>query len=194
MSDLLCVQEQQLPPVSFSSFPDSSTFGSFPPSRSQWLPDQRSKYVSIPPWLREHNRITMIIMIIIYCIFFAMKAACFSALGFIFMTMSLTFIALDWISGEKRSLGGHWRASWRPPDNSTHSGIPIPMGIFSLQMECQRLWSSHFLRIKGHKGSLWLTKCLFCPINDPSWYILSGSIMDLWTSVPHLEMAHDNLI
>uniref|UniRef100_A0A3Q0RFH3 Solute carrier family 38 member 5b n=1 Tax=Amphilophus citrinellus TaxID=61819 RepID=A0A3Q0RFH3_AMPCI len=34
-------------------------------------------------------------------------AACFSALGFIFITMSLTFIGLDWISGEKRSLGGH---------------------------------------------------------------------------------------
>ncbi|XP_077474083.1 sodium-coupled neutral amino acid transporter 3-like [Stigmatopora argus] len=35
------------------------------------------------------------------------QAACFTALGFIFMTMSLTFIALDWTSGEKRSLGGH---------------------------------------------------------------------------------------
>lgn len=35
------------------------------------------------------------------------QAACFAALGFIFMTMSLTFIGLDWTSGEKRSLGGH---------------------------------------------------------------------------------------
>uniref|UniRef100_A0A3Q3MKV0 Sodium-coupled neutral amino acid transporter 3-like n=1 Tax=Mastacembelus armatus TaxID=205130 RepID=A0A3Q3MKV0_9TELE len=35
------------------------------------------------------------------------QAACFAALGFIFMTMSLTFIVLDWISGENRSLGGH---------------------------------------------------------------------------------------
>uniref|UniRef100_A0A3Q1BID4 Amino acid transporter transmembrane domain-containing protein n=1 Tax=Amphiprion ocellaris TaxID=80972 RepID=A0A3Q1BID4_AMPOC len=35
------------------------------------------------------------------------QAACFTALGFIFMTMSLTFIGLDWMSGEKRSLGGH---------------------------------------------------------------------------------------
>ncbi|XP_077368012.1 sodium-coupled neutral amino acid transporter 5b [Festucalex cinctus] len=35
------------------------------------------------------------------------QAACFTALGFIFMTMSLTFIGLDWTSGEKRSLGGH---------------------------------------------------------------------------------------
>ncbi|KAG7273372.1 hypothetical protein CRUP_022915 [Coryphaenoides rupestris] len=35
------------------------------------------------------------------------QAACFTALGFIFMTMSLTFIAIDWISGEKRSGGGH---------------------------------------------------------------------------------------
>ncbi|KAG7224305.1 hypothetical protein INR49_000548, partial [Caranx melampygus] len=35
------------------------------------------------------------------------QAACFSALGFIFMTMSLTFIGLDWMSGEKRNLGGH---------------------------------------------------------------------------------------
>ncbi|XP_047459595.1 sodium-coupled neutral amino acid transporter 3-like [Mugil cephalus] len=35
------------------------------------------------------------------------QAACFTALGFIFMTMSLTFICLDWASGEKRSLGGH---------------------------------------------------------------------------------------
>uniref|UniRef100_A0A3B4XZ35 Solute carrier family 38 member 5b n=1 Tax=Seriola lalandi dorsalis TaxID=1841481 RepID=A0A3B4XZ35_SERLL len=34
-------------------------------------------------------------------------AACFTALGFIFMTMSLTFIGLDWMSGEKRSHGGH---------------------------------------------------------------------------------------
>lgn len=36
------------------------------------------------------------------------QAACFSALGFIFMTMSLTFIGIDWMSGgEGRSLGGH---------------------------------------------------------------------------------------
>ncbi|XP_028308940.1 sodium-coupled neutral amino acid transporter 3-like isoform X2 [Gouania willdenowi] len=35
------------------------------------------------------------------------QALCFSALGFIFMTMSLTFIILDWTTGEKRSLGGH---------------------------------------------------------------------------------------
>ncbi|KAM9342595.1 sodium-coupled neutral amino acid transporter 3-like [Pholidichthys leucotaenia] len=35
------------------------------------------------------------------------QAACFTALGFIFMIMSLTFIGLDWTSGEKRSLGGH---------------------------------------------------------------------------------------
>uniref|UniRef100_H2RTS2 Solute carrier family 38 member 5b n=1 Tax=Takifugu rubripes TaxID=31033 RepID=H2RTS2_TAKRU len=35
------------------------------------------------------------------------QAACFTALGFIFMTMSLTFIGLDWTSGDKRSLGGH---------------------------------------------------------------------------------------
>lgn len=31
----------------------------------------------------------------------------FTALGFIFMSMSLTFIALDWINGESRSGGGH---------------------------------------------------------------------------------------
>ncbi|KAM9752546.1 sodium-coupled neutral amino acid transporter 3-like [Menidia menidia] len=35
------------------------------------------------------------------------QALCFTALGFIFMIMSLTFIGLDWMSGEKRSLGGH---------------------------------------------------------------------------------------
>jgi len=35
------------------------------------------------------------------------QAVCFTALGFLFMTMSLTFIVLDWTSGEKRSLGGH---------------------------------------------------------------------------------------
>uniref|UniRef100_A0A668ABD1 Solute carrier family 38 member 5b n=1 Tax=Myripristis murdjan TaxID=586833 RepID=A0A668ABD1_9TELE len=35
------------------------------------------------------------------------QAACFTALGFIFMTMSLTFIVLDWMSGVKRSGGGH---------------------------------------------------------------------------------------
>ncbi|KAM6981882.1 LOW QUALITY PROTEIN: sodium-coupled neutral amino acid transporter 3-like [Tautogolabrus adspersus] len=35
------------------------------------------------------------------------QAACFTALGFIFMSMSMTFIVLDWTSGEKRSLGGH---------------------------------------------------------------------------------------
>ncbi|KTF88514.1 hypothetical protein cypCar_00033816 [Cyprinus carpio] len=34
-------------------------------------------------------------------------AACFTALGFIFMSMSLTFIALDWVYGENRSGGGH---------------------------------------------------------------------------------------
>lgn len=35
------------------------------------------------------------------------QAACFAALGFIFMTMSLTFIGLDWMSGEKQRLGAH---------------------------------------------------------------------------------------
>uniref|UniRef100_A0A8C3G811 Amino acid transporter transmembrane domain-containing protein n=1 Tax=Cyclopterus lumpus TaxID=8103 RepID=A0A8C3G811_CYCLU len=35
------------------------------------------------------------------------QAACFTALGFIFMLMSTTFIGLDWMSGEKRNLGGH---------------------------------------------------------------------------------------
>ncbi|XP_062397333.1 sodium-coupled neutral amino acid transporter 5b isoform X2 [Sardina pilchardus] len=35
------------------------------------------------------------------------QAACFTAMGFVFMTMSMTFIALDWITGEKRSGGGH---------------------------------------------------------------------------------------
>lgn len=35
------------------------------------------------------------------------QAACFTAMGFIFMTMSLTFIVLDWLSGERRSGGGH---------------------------------------------------------------------------------------
>nr|XP_061829277.1 sodium-coupled neutral amino acid transporter 3-like [Nerophis lumbriciformis] len=35
------------------------------------------------------------------------QAACFTALGFIFMTMSVTFIAVDWMSGQKRSVGGH---------------------------------------------------------------------------------------
>lgn len=34
-------------------------------------------------------------------------AACFTAMGFIFMTMSLTFIGLDWVSGESHSVGGH---------------------------------------------------------------------------------------
>ncbi|KAK5862995.1 hypothetical protein PBY51_000058 [Eleginops maclovinus] len=35
------------------------------------------------------------------------QAACFTALGFIFMTMSLTFISIDWTSGEQRNHGGH---------------------------------------------------------------------------------------
>lgn len=35
------------------------------------------------------------------------QAACFAALGFVFMTMSLTFIVLDWTSGEKQRLGAH---------------------------------------------------------------------------------------
>ncbi|XP_034731730.1 sodium-coupled neutral amino acid transporter 5b [Etheostoma cragini] len=35
------------------------------------------------------------------------QAACFTALGFIFMSMSLTFIGIDWMTGEKRNLGSH---------------------------------------------------------------------------------------
>uniref|UniRef100_A0A672ZWU7 Solute carrier family 38 member 5b n=1 Tax=Sphaeramia orbicularis TaxID=375764 RepID=A0A672ZWU7_9TELE len=35
------------------------------------------------------------------------QAACFTALGFIFMTMSLTFIGIDWMSGGNRNIGGH---------------------------------------------------------------------------------------
>uniref|UniRef100_H3CC88 Solute carrier family 38 member 5b n=1 Tax=Tetraodon nigroviridis TaxID=99883 RepID=H3CC88_TETNG len=35
------------------------------------------------------------------------QAACFTALGLIFMTTSLTFVGLDWTSGETPRLGGH---------------------------------------------------------------------------------------
>ncbi|XP_042347113.1 sodium-coupled neutral amino acid transporter 3-like [Plectropomus leopardus] len=35
------------------------------------------------------------------------QAACFAAMGFIFMVMSLSFIIIDWVSGESRSGGGH---------------------------------------------------------------------------------------
>lgn len=35
------------------------------------------------------------------------QAACFAGLGFIFMVMSLSFIIIDWVSGEHRSGGGH---------------------------------------------------------------------------------------
>uniref|UniRef100_A0A8D3EBF1 Solute carrier family 38 member 5a n=1 Tax=Scophthalmus maximus TaxID=52904 RepID=A0A8D3EBF1_SCOMX len=35
------------------------------------------------------------------------QAACFAALGFIFMVMSLSFIITDWVTGESRSGGGH---------------------------------------------------------------------------------------
>uniref|UniRef100_A0A668A864 Solute carrier family 38 member 5 n=1 Tax=Myripristis murdjan TaxID=586833 RepID=A0A668A864_9TELE len=35
------------------------------------------------------------------------QAACFAALGFIFMVMSLSFIIIDWVTGEARSGGGH---------------------------------------------------------------------------------------
>uniref|UniRef100_A0A673CC32 Solute carrier family 38 member 5a n=1 Tax=Sphaeramia orbicularis TaxID=375764 RepID=A0A673CC32_9TELE len=35
------------------------------------------------------------------------QAACFAAVGFIFMVMSLSFIIIDWVTGESRSGGGH---------------------------------------------------------------------------------------
>ncbi|XP_049609026.1 sodium-coupled neutral amino acid transporter 3 [Syngnathus scovelli] len=35
------------------------------------------------------------------------QAACFAALGFVFMIVSLSFICVDWASGENRSGGGH---------------------------------------------------------------------------------------
>ncbi|XP_051914069.1 sodium-coupled neutral amino acid transporter 3-like [Hippocampus zosterae] len=35
------------------------------------------------------------------------QAACFAALGFVFMVVSLSFICIDWVSGENRSGGGH---------------------------------------------------------------------------------------
>ncbi|XP_054631422.1 sodium-coupled neutral amino acid transporter 3-like [Dunckerocampus dactyliophorus] len=35
------------------------------------------------------------------------QAACFAAVGFIFMIVSLSFICMDWVSGENRSGGGH---------------------------------------------------------------------------------------
>lgn len=35
------------------------------------------------------------------------QAACFAALGFVFMIMSLSFIIIDWVTGESRSGGGH---------------------------------------------------------------------------------------
>ncbi|CAB1336486.1 unnamed protein product [Coregonus sp. 'balchen'] len=36
-----------------------------------------------------------------------MMAACFAALGFVFMVMSMSFIIIGWVSGESRSGGGH---------------------------------------------------------------------------------------
>ncbi|KAM4610236.1 sodium-coupled neutral amino acid transporter 3-like isoform 1-T2 [Polymixia lowei] len=35
------------------------------------------------------------------------QAMCFAAVGFIFMIMSLSFIIIDWVTGESRSGGGH---------------------------------------------------------------------------------------
>ncbi|XP_040009662.1 sodium-coupled neutral amino acid transporter 3-like isoform X2 [Xiphias gladius] len=35
------------------------------------------------------------------------QAACFAAMGFVFMIMSLSFIITDWVTGESRSGGGH---------------------------------------------------------------------------------------
>ncbi|XP_072305148.1 sodium-coupled neutral amino acid transporter 5b [Eucyclogobius newberryi] len=35
------------------------------------------------------------------------QAACFAGLGFVFMVMSLSFIIIDWVTGESRSGGGH---------------------------------------------------------------------------------------
>ncbi|XP_023260916.1 sodium-coupled neutral amino acid transporter 3-like [Seriola lalandi dorsalis] len=35
------------------------------------------------------------------------QAACFAGLGFVFMIMSLSFIIIDWSTGESRSVGGH---------------------------------------------------------------------------------------
>ncbi|KAF3697175.1 Sodium-coupled neutral amino acid transporter 3 [Channa argus] len=35
------------------------------------------------------------------------QAACFAATGFVFMVMSLSFIIIDWVSGETRSIGAH---------------------------------------------------------------------------------------
>lgn len=35
------------------------------------------------------------------------QAACFMALGFVFMVMSMSFIVMDWVYGESRSVGGH---------------------------------------------------------------------------------------
>ncbi|XP_070695300.1 sodium-coupled neutral amino acid transporter 3-like [Pempheris klunzingeri] len=35
------------------------------------------------------------------------QAACFATLGFVFMVMSLSFIIIDWATGESRSGGGH---------------------------------------------------------------------------------------
>ncbi|XP_077578195.1 sodium-coupled neutral amino acid transporter 3-like [Stigmatopora nigra] len=35
------------------------------------------------------------------------QAACFAALGFVFMVVSLSFICVDWVSGENRTGGGH---------------------------------------------------------------------------------------
>ncbi|KAI9515656.1 hypothetical protein NQZ68_023306 [Dissostichus eleginoides] len=35
------------------------------------------------------------------------QAACFAALGVVFMVMSLSFIIIDWVTGESRSGGGH---------------------------------------------------------------------------------------
>ncbi|KAG9340316.1 hypothetical protein JZ751_021763 [Albula glossodonta] len=40
-------------------------------------------------------------------LFYLRIAACFMSLGFVFMVMSMSFIVMDWVYGESRSMGGH---------------------------------------------------------------------------------------
>lgn len=120
------------------------------------------------------------------------QAACFSALGFIFMTMSLTFIAIDWTSGENRNIGGHWSAPPPPLLPRPYSPVLRPCSS-PLDDENQppagRFWALVGLLsfiIRTIKSSNMLRGAQFCPVpptqvdtyhQDPSQVV-----MDMMTS------------
>ncbi|KAF7244008.1 Sodium-coupled neutral amino acid transporter 3 [Varanus komodoensis] len=100
------------------------------------------------------------------------QAACFAALGFIFMVMSLSFIIVDWVTTGKSSGRCSGGSSQGGPFIAPRRASPLPVYLYSTwgdtTIPCPALWGS----IRRHHLLPWyanLPKTALRLLLGPSW-------------------------